>query len=195
MTGAPSGGPRTLEDFAAELAVAATVETARQGARRAVVLLDGGSGAGKSTLATPLAAALDAELVRLDDIYPGWDGLEAGSDAVHTEVIPFARWHRWDWDDSVRAGSHRIDPERALVVEGCGALSAAARRLSTFAIWIDLDPVERHRRAIARDGATYEPHWERWAEQERMFFARERPDLLADVILDGRSLPGEPAAG
>ncbi|WP_251856150.1 ATP-binding protein [Herbiconiux sp. L3-i23] len=160
-----------------------------RGDDRPIVLLDGGSGAGKSTLATPLAAALGAELVRLDDVYPGWDGLEAGSEAVHTEIIPLSRWHRWDWNGSAPAERHHIDDTRPLIVEGCGALSRAARRLATFGIWIDLDPDERRRRAIARDGDTYEPHWERWAEQERAFFLREHPDRLADLVLDGHRVP------
>src|SRR5690606_29833513 len=50
------------------------------GQTRAVVLIDGRSGSGKTTLATALAARLPGtQLVRLDDFYPGWDGLEAGS--------------------------------------------------------------------------------------------------------------------
>jgi uridine kinase len=182
ISGAPSAA---LTELASRLARA--VVAASDG--RPVVLLDGGSGAGKSTLATPLAAALDAELVRLDDVYPGWDGLEAGSRAVYEEIIPTARWHRWDWGSDAVADERRIDPSRPLVVEGCGALSRRARGLATFGVWIELDRLERRRRAIARDGDTYAPHWDRWAEQERVFFARERPDLLADVILDGTEIP------
>ncbi len=49
---------------------------------RPVVLIDGRSGAGKTTLARDLAPMLGAQLVSLDDIYPGWAGLEAGSAAV-----------------------------------------------------------------------------------------------------------------
>jgi uridine kinase len=51
--------------------------------RPALVLVDGPSGSGKSTLADALVrdgdpAALlppGAQLLRLDDVYPGWDGL------------------------------------------------------------------------------------------------------------------------
>ena len=52
----------------------------RSAPRTAVILIDGPSGAGKSTLADRLIAAwpTDAapQLVRLDDVYPGWGGLD-----------------------------------------------------------------------------------------------------------------------
>ena len=51
-----------------------------------VVAIDGPSGSGKSTLALALASALDCALVRMDDFYPGWDGLVEGI-ALLTEHI------------------------------------------------------------------------------------------------------------
>lgn len=160
---------------------------AREGAdgRRIIVLIDGRSGAGKSTLATALAALLDAELVRLDDVYPGWDGLEQGALAVHTEIIPGSRWHRWSWTANERTDRHDIDPARALVVEGCGALSRASSALATCTIWVELDDAARRERALTRDGDAYAPHWERWARQEEEFAAREDPRRLADIEVSG----------
>ncbi|MET0590575.1 MAG: ATP-binding protein [Naasia sp.] len=160
--------------------------------RRTVVLVDGRSGAGKSTLATALARALEAQLVRLDDVYPGWDGLEAGASAVHTEIVPLSRWHRWSWDRQERSTTHDLDPRLPLVIEGCGALSRASRAQAVFGIWIDLDETERKARALARDGETYAPHWSRWAEQEERFAARECPRDLADRLVDGRRLTPPP---
>lgn len=156
------------------------------------MLIDGGSGAGKSTLATSLAEVLGAELVRLDDIYPGWDGLEAGSQAVVDDVLMDGRWQRWDWEREAPGEVRAIDVTRPLIVEGCGALSRPARALATFGVWIELDEGERRRRALIRDGETYAPHWDRWAAQERRFFTRERPDLLADVVIDGHAIPVTP---
>jgi uridine kinase len=182
-----TGRHSARSDLATVAAERAAAIRAR-GDARPVVLLDGGSGAGKSTLATPLAGALGAQLVRLDDVYPGWDGLEEGSRAVWQEILPLSQWHRWSWDDDRRAERHTLDPEAPLLIEGCGALSATARGMGTFGIWIELDEAERHRRAIGRDGAVYEENWERWAVQEREFFTRERPDRLADIVLDGAAL-------
>ncbi|MFT4029693.1 MAG: ATP-binding protein [Protaetiibacter sp.] len=152
---------------------------------RPVVLIDGGSGSGKSTLAGRLAPRLGAQLVRLDDVYPGWDGLEAASAHLVKEVLGDPpRWRRWDWAAERPAEWHELDPARPLVVEGSGSLSRAARERADLAIWIELDAAERKRRALARDGDGYAPHWERWAAQEAAFRARERPELLADVVID-----------
>lgn len=156
-------------------------------APRPVVLIDGGSGAGKTSLGERLAPALEAQLVSLDGLYPGWDGLEAGSAAVVADVLRRADpgWRGWDWTASRAAGWHPVDPDRALVIEGCGALSRAARERATLGVWVELDAAERKRRALARDGDAYAPHWDRWARQEAAFWAREHPWELADVVWRG----------
>jgi uridine kinase len=160
-------------------------------APRPVVLIDGRSGSGKSTLAPRLSAALSAQLVRLDDIYPGWDGLQRASEHIGRFLLgaPRPRWRRWDWAADEPAEWHRIDAARPLVIEGCGALSRHNRALATFGIWVELDAVSRKQRALERDGEDYAPHWDRWAAQEAIFAEREHPLDLADVILDGRRLP------
>lgn len=156
-----------------------------------VVLIDGFSGAGKSTLADALVAAWpDAHLVRLENIYPGWDGLEAGSAAVHDDIlIPRATgrpasWRRWDWTTGSFAERHRVDSDRPLVIEGAGVLSRANHRLATVGVWVGLDEPTRRDRALARDGAAYAPHWEVWAAQERAFAAREHPRSTADLVVE-----------
>ena len=155
-----------------------------------MVIVDGRSGSGKTTIARPLAELLGAQLVRLDDIYPGWDGLEAGSAAVIDDVLgERPGWRRWDWVTGRPAEWHDLDPARPLVIEGSGALSRASRGLATFAVWLEMDAGERRVRAIARDGDRYEPYWDRWAAQEQAFFDRERPDLLADLVVDATLLP------
>lgn len=158
------------------------IRAASAGASRAVVLIDGGSGAGKTTLARRLAPLLDAQLVSLDDFYPGWDGLAAASTAVHETVLRArdAGYTRWDWDAARAAGWHALDSQRPMVVEGCGALSRESRKLATFAIWVELDAASRRRRAVERD-PEFAAHWERWAAQERDFWAREQPRSLADL--------------
>jgi gluconate kinase len=157
---------------------------ARRAAGRVVVLVDGGSGAGKTTLATALAPLLDAQLVSLDDLYPGWDGLAAGSAAVPAGVLRDRDpgWRRWDWYLERAAEWHPVDPRRPIVVEGCGALTRAARDRATLGVWIELDAAERRRRALARDGDVFAPHWDRWARQEAALRVREDPLALADVV-------------
>ncbi|HWH27183.1 MAG TPA: ATP-binding protein [Pseudolysinimonas sp.] len=166
------------------------IVASQAGIARPIVLIDGGSGSGKSTLAVPVAERLGAHLIRLDDLYPGWDGLEAASTVVTDSLLTDTpRWQRWDWKEDRPAGSVEVDPTLPLVIEGSGSLSRAARHLATFGVWLELAEPERHRRAIARDGDAYEPYWDRWAAQEATFFARERPDLTADLVVDASRIP------
>lgn len=163
-------------------------------APRPVVLIDGRSGSGKSTLGFALAAGLGAQLVRLDDLYPGWDGLDAASEHVHDFVIGRSRWREWNWARAAAGTWHELDASRPLVIEGAGALSRANRSLASFGIWIEVDAATRKRRALARDGGAYAPHWDRWAAQEERFAAREHPRDLADVVLDEAAVAAVVAA-
>jgi uridine kinase len=155
-----------------------------------IVLIDGRSGSGKTELGTLVAERLNAQLVRLDDLYPGWDGLDAGSQLVVTDLLERHRWRRWDWQSSSFAEEHSLDPLRALVIDGCGSLRGSSRDLSTLGVWVELDTARRKARALARDGEQYAPHWDAWAEQEQRFIDREHPRQLADLIVNGsRILP------
>jgi uridine kinase len=161
---------------------------ARADVPRARILIDGRSGSGKSSLADELVAALpQLQLVRLEDMYPGWDGLAAASHMAHDEILAAdrPRWQRWDWERAEPAEWHELDPERGIVIEGCGALSRANRALATLGIWIELDAATRKERALARDGDTYAPYWDRWADQEDDFIAAESPIDLADLVVPG----------
>jgi hypothetical protein len=49
---------------------------------------------------------------------------------------------------------------------------------------VDAPAGRRRDRALARDGATYAPHWERWARQEDEFYAADQVREHADLIVD-----------
>jgi uridine kinase len=158
------------------------------GAPRLVVLIDGHAGAGKTALATELAHTLKAQHISLDVFYPGWGGLEVGSAMVKGVLAADnPGYTRWDWERNQPTEFHSVNARRDIVVEGSGCLSRSNHELATFSVWVRLDQVERKRRAIARDGATFHANWDRWAAQEQAFFTRERPDTLADAIVDGRT--------
>ncbi len=152
------------------------------------LLIDGRAGTGKTTLAAALKDPGTA-VVHMDDIYPGWDGLEVAAEAVfRTLIAPHAagqvgRWQRWDWQAEAPAEWHEIDPETSVIVEGCGALSRSAAPLATHRIWMEAPSAERHRRAIGRDGELFAAHWDRWAAQEATFIAANGPTELADLVL------------
>ncbi|WP_396903153.1 hypothetical protein [Mycolicibacterium sp.] len=60
----------------------------RLGPTAKTVLIDGRSGSGKSTLALQLQENwADSVVVRLDDIYPGWDGLSWAADHVQQSLL------------------------------------------------------------------------------------------------------------
>jgi energy-coupling factor transporter ATP-binding protein EcfA2 len=156
---------------------------------RPVVLIDGGSGAGKSTLASALIGAWPGRvaLVRLDDIYPGWGGLEAASEHVLEHVLATEEpsWRRWDWMANAPAEWHSIDPALPLIIEGSGSLSRANRDRATLGVWVHASAATRKLRALTRDGAMYRAQWDRWAAQERRFALREHPHGRADVVFAG----------
>lgn len=159
-------------------------------AGRPVILLDGGSGAGKTSLAARVAEAWrvthgeELQIVSLDDVYPGWRGLAAGSAAVPQILAPMdAGYRRWDWETSLPADWVAVDPERPILVEGCGALTVGSVPLATRRVWLELDESVRRNRALARDKGGYDPYWEIWAEQERIHWRDNRPWTLADLTV------------
>lgn len=172
-------------------AVAARV--AAVAAPNPVVVVDGRSGAGKSSLAQRLVAAwpgrVRVQLVALDDVYPGWDGLADGVAYARESILrPHARgligvWQRWDWEENARAEAHAVDPSLPLVVEGAGLLTPDVARLADVSVWVQAPLESRRTRALERDGETYRPHWERWAQQEDEHIAKHDPVSLASVVV------------
>ena len=133
-----------------------------------VVTIDGYSGSGKSTLAAALARLVNGwQVLHLDDWYPGWDGLAAGADIARRIAADLrggraSSYEAWDWENGTTGATIRV-PLAPTIIEGCGAIEAEA----DLAIWIaDPGEEERRHRALARDGQTYAPHWQRWADQD-----------------------------
>lgn len=158
-----------------------------------VVVIDGRSGAGKSTLAARVAREwplrTPVQLLALDSIYPGWGGLERGTAIARENVlVPHGRgvigtWRRWDWEQEEEAEAHAVDPSLGLIVEGCGALTAASARLADVTVWVDGPAESRRRRAMERDGDGFRGHWEMWAAQEDAHIASHAPQDLAEIMV------------
>ncbi|MDK1360030.1 chorismate-binding protein [Arthrobacter sp. zg-Y1219] len=183
---------------------AAAGTTAGAAALPVLIAVDGLSGAGKTTLAVELAAALRAHhsvsLFHLEDLYPGWDGLAAGIAAFREHVaVPLAagrtaRWRAWDWAAGEYGEIRSTAPADIVIFEGVGASSAGVRDLLDAAVWVSAPTHLRRERALARDGDTYAPHWERWAAQERAWTAGDPAAAAADIRVDRQHLHGEPVA-
>ncbi|MEV4667265.1 hypothetical protein [Microbacterium sp. LWO12-1.2] len=188
---------RSDDPVAAALERAATLieqDIRAVSAANPVVLIDGRSGAGKSSLATRVAQQWPlvgrVQVIALDSLYPGWDGLDAGVAHVLDGVLrPHGRgylgtWHRWDWEQGVQAESHAVDPALGVIIEGSGVLTPATAALADVRVWVEAaDPV-RKARALARDGESYRPHWDRWAAQELRHVERDQPRTHATRIVE-----------
>jgi len=157
--------------------------------KRQLLLVDGRSGAGKTQWAKNKQEEWGFSLLSLDDIYPGWDGLDAGHRrAFHHGIVPWsrgevARLRMWDWV-AMRPGELiEIDPGESLIIEGCGALSLLTSPLATKRYWVEADSSIRQQRALERDGEMFAPHWTRWSLQEDRFYRLHQSPRLADVVM------------
>lgn len=184
--GLPTGLPELVERI-----------VTRAGGRRAVIVMDGGSGSGKTGLAAQLMHALETagmtglQLVHLDDVYPGWDGLSRASALVPQLLGPEdPHYWRWDWTGHHRTDRVGLDPAAPLLVEGCGALTPESAALATTTMWLAGNAASRKRAALDRDGELYAPHWDRWARQEREHWRHNHPRQLARVLLHWESQSG-----
>lgn len=159
-----------------------------------VVIIDGRSGAGKTTLARMLVERWPivgrVQLVALDSIYPGWDGLQSGVERALDGILrPHGRgylgeWRRWDWEREAEAESHAVDPALGVLIEGSGILTPATAAIADVRVWIESAEPGRKARALNRDGETYRPHWDRWAAQEKAHIARDDPRALATRVVE-----------
>jgi len=153
-----------------------------------LVLVDGRSGSGKTQFAAALHAAWPgSRLLRLDDVYPGWAGLDRAAAAVG-RLARDPSWREWDWAAD-RPGRRRRLPARGpLIVEGVGAITPHSRRMATLGIWVELEEAERRRRVLERDGTSWIDRWEDWARLESRHERRDAPRRLADLVIRGREV-------
>jgi hypothetical protein len=188
----PAGAPADPSGPDAEVLARRVAGLAPRCGRTVVVGVDGPSGSGKSTLADALAdrlrsAGRDAAVVRLDDTYPGWDGLDAAVPRVVDGVLAAVAagrpgtLPRWDWAAGREGPPDPVPVPDVLVLEGVGAGARACAPYLSLLVWLDGPADVRRRRALCRDGDGYAPHWERWAAQERVHFAREGTAGRADA--------------
>jgi len=154
-----------------------------------VVAVDGPSGAGKSDLSDRLAKRLDAMVLRVDELVPGWHGLAAMPPVVARDLLAphatgeVAAVRRWNWVDDRPGELVDVRPGPFLVLDGCGSGSRVIRPYLSLLVWVDAPEHIRRTRAMARDGDVYEPWWDVWAAQERQLFETEQTMAAADVRL------------
>lgn len=188
----------SLADTAAPAHVALVVAAVADAEPRCdgvtVIAIDGPSGSGKSTLGRAVSQALGASLLRMDDFYPGWDGLADGIAMLAEQVLaPLCRGEDatvagWDWVADRPGPLLHVPHTDLLVVEGVGSTVGPAGAFAAVRVWMEADPGLRRARGIARDGDAYEPFWDRWAAQEVAVLDRDHTRDRADVVIDTSDL-------
>jgi uridine kinase len=157
------------------------------------ILIDGRAGSGKSTFAEALQQQLfrDGEsaprVIHMDNIFEGWEGLALGSDYMVRFILqPLARretasWQDWSWVKNQRSSWREFSGGTPLIVEGCGSLTERSKEHADISIWLEASEEVRRERWIQR-----ERHLEKfdfWAAQELDFYAREKSQSLADLVI------------
>jgi len=169
------------------------LELIDRGNQTPIVLIDGRAGSGKSTFAESLQQQLfrDGEsaprVIHMDNIFEGWDGLALGSEYMVRFILqPLARretasWQDWSWVKNQRSSWREFSGGTPLIVEGCGSLTERSKEHSDISIWLEASEETRRERWIQR-----ERHLEKfdfWAAQELDFYAREKSQSLADLVI------------
>ena len=162
------------------------------------VLIDGRAGSGKSLFAKTLLEEFfrkhqfQPKLIAMDDLYPGWEGLIAGSSYLLEQILlprssgQAANWQIWDWETNRRGGKDAgngmrlMEPGTQLIIEGCGSISASTAPLATMRIWIESPLEVRRSRYSNRDGGMFDDYFGIWSAQEDEFYQTHKSNQLAD---------------
>jgi uridine kinase len=158
-----------------------------------ILLIDGRAGSGKSTLADEVQNEFfklgesAPRVIHLDDLYPGWDGLQLGVEYLQRSVLTplskreVAHYQLFDWASGERKEWREFAGGTPLIVEGCGAINRNSIESGDLSVWLEETEEIRKERWMGREGN--DAHWAQWAAQELDFYARERSAELADRVI------------
>jgi uridine kinase len=96
-----------------------------------------------------------------------------------------ARYQRYDWLRRELAEWVEVKPADYVILEGVASSRAQFQDALAVSIWVETPRDERLRRGLARDGEAMRDYWLQWMRDEDRYFEAERPDLRADMIVDG----------
>jgi uridine kinase len=183
--------PREIETFT-ELAARILAGPARCGPVR-LVAIDGPGGAGKSTFAARLADALGPVPVVHTDDFASWENPLNWWPRLEQQVLQpleagtAGRFQRYDWDRRVLAEWHEVPACGAVVLEGVSSARRVVAERLTYAVWMQVDPQERLRRGLERDGQDALELWRTWMAEEDRHYEQDQAMQRADLVVDGNS--------
>jgi uridine kinase len=165
--------------------------------RAPIILIDGRTGTGKTEFANNLQNELfklleqAPRLISMDDLYPGWGGLNEGSLYLIRQILlPLSKnqtayWNSFDWHQQSR--EERLSSfagQTPLIIEGCGSLSLASHELSDYSIWMTAPEKTRKKRFSERDNGAFDEYFEKWSAQEDEFYSTHRSAQLATLRVE-----------
>ena len=125
----------------------------------------------------------------MDDLYPGWDGLRAGTHRAQEWVVGPLTGGPAGPLPPVGLGGRRVRRVGAAAVvggrraRGLRLRALPAGKAASVLVWVEAEESVRRARGLARDPG-YGPFWERWAVQERRLYDADRTWERADLFLD-----------
>lgn len=156
-----------------------------------ILAIDGLGGAGKTTLAALISSALgDCAVIHTDD-FASWENNLDWWPRLREQVLDplmaneAARYQRYDWLRRELAEWIEVQPADHVILEGVSSSRDRFRNALAVTIWVETPRNERLRRGLARDGEALRDYWIQWMRDEDRYFETERPDLRADIIVDG----------
>lgn len=195
MTGRRVDGWLQLGDLVA------AIRSMHRGEKTILVGIDGAGGSGKSSLAQSLRGAGGADIVvEMDDFYlPASARAEQGGiggnfdwTRLQSQVLQPLRagvagnYQRYDWDNDALAEWHEVRTGGVVVVEGIYSLRRELKEAYDLRLFVECPRDLRLRRGLDRDGEEARQQWElEWMPAEAHYFEDHRPDLVADLVIDG----------
>lgn len=181
-----TGSPSDVAELVVRLATGRppTLGTGR------LVCIDGPAGSGKTTLAAAVAVLTGAQVVHVDDLLQGWEGLHDTGPQLESVVRPLQRgepgsYRHFDWAEDRFTHAVPVPPAPWLVLEGVGVGNPVIADAVTVLVWVEVDDVRRLARGLERDGAEMESRWRQWMDDEVELFARHGTAGRAHVLVDG----------
>jgi len=189
----------TTESFA-ELAARVRATAPRLGQVR-LVAVDGPSGAGKTWFADRLARHLASPVVHTDDLLDGWDDQFTFWSRLEEQVLTplrdgrTASYTRYLWDQGRFGGAPvLVEPRECVLLEGCSSSRRVVRTRLSLSVFVTAPADLRWKRAIERDGGddiAFRAYLERWRVAEDRYFADDRTQESADLVVDGAADAGD----